>query len=152
MCPWVWLMGTLALKDKTIPSWTLSKSKVIVNFQPSWVIIPAIFSPIPWSLQSAGRKQYQIMGPEGFMYFKRLLLPPCRILCSVLLSLVVIVVRPVLIIQVGTHLQQVKGIKSYLTLSGGSRSHGRTVHLWMSLCWCHSVNVTPLMSTMNVTL
>ena len=58
----------------------------------------------------------------------------CRILCSVLLSAAVIGVRPVLIIEVGTHWRQVKGIKSYLTLSGGSRTHGQTVHLWMSLC------------------
>ena len=58
----------------------------------------------------------------------------CRILRLVLLSAAVIVVRPVLITEVGTHWQQVKGIKSYLTLSGGSRSHGQTVHMWMSLC------------------
>ena len=58
----------------------------------------------------------------------------CRILRSVLLSAAVIVVQPVLIIEVGTHWRQVKGEKSYLTLSGGDRSHGQTVHLWMSLC------------------
>ena len=48
--------------------------------------------------------------------------------------------------------QQVKGIKSYLTLPGGSRSYGQTVLLWMSLCWCNSVDVTLFMSTMNITL
>ena len=57
----------------------------------------------------------------------------CRILCSVLLSAAVIVVRTVLIIEFGTHWQQVKGIKSYLILSVGSRSQSQTVHLWMSL-------------------
>ena len=67
----------------------------------------------------------------------------CRILRSVLLSGVVIGVRPVLIIEVGTHWRQVK---SYLTLSRKSRSHIQRVHLWMSLCWCHSVDVTLLMS------
>ena len=76
----------------------------------------------------------------------------CRILRSVLQSAAVIVVRPVLIIEVCSHWQQVKGIKSCLTLSGGRRSHGQTVHLWMSLCWCHSVDVTLLMSTVNITL
>ena len=65
----------------------------------------------------------------------------CRILRSVLLSAAVIVVQPVLIIEVGTHWQRVMGIKSYLTLSEWSRSHSKTVHLWMSLCICHSVDV-----------
>ena len=27
-------------------------------------------------------------------------------------------------------------------ISGGSRSPSQTVHLWMSLCWCHFVDVT----------
>ena len=54
--------------------------------------------------------------------------------------------------EVGTHWRQVKGIKTYLTLPGGSRSHYQTVHLSMSLCWCNSVDVTLLMSTVNVTL
>ena len=58
-------------------------------------------------------------------------LTSCRILRSVLLSAAVIVVRPVLIIEVGTHWKLVKGIQSYLTLSGESRSLGQTVHLWM---------------------
>ena len=75
----------------------------------------------------------------------------CRILRSVLLTAAVIVVRPVLIIEVDTHWRQVKGRKSYLTLSGGSRSHGQTVHLLRSLCWCHSVDITLIMSTVNVT-
>ena len=85
----------------------------------------------------------------------------CRILCSVLLSAAVIVVRPALII----HWRQVKEIKSYLTLFGGSRSHGQVQYicvchyvdvilwmslcwcpLWMSLCWCHSIQGNKLIS------
>ena len=82
-------------------------------------------------------------------------LHPCRILCSVLLSAAVIVVRPVLIIEVDTHWRQVKGIKSYLTLSGGSRSHGQTsvdVTLLMSFCWCHSDDVHCECHLFDVTL
>ena len=66
---------------------------------------------------------------------------PCRILCSVLLSAAVIMVRLVLIIEVGTNWRQVKGIKSYLTLSGGSKSQDQIGHLWMSFGGCHSVDV-----------
>ena len=76
-----------------------------------------------------------------------MMLFPCRILRSVLLSAAVIRVRPVLIIRVGTHWRQVKGIKSHLTLSGESRikdkqhicgHHFVDVTLLMSFCWCHS--------------
>ena len=69
----------------------------------------------------------------SFFFFYKVVMP-CRILHSFLLSAAVIGVQPVLIIEVGTHWQQVKGIKSYLTLSRGSRSHVQTVHVQMSLC------------------
>ena len=69
-----------------------------------------------------------------------------------ILSAAVIGLWPVLIIEVGTHWQQVKGIQSYLTVSGGSRSLGQTVLLKMSLCWCHTVHVSLLMSTVNITI
>ena len=51
----------------------------------------------------------------------------------------------VLIIEGGTHWRQVKGIKSYITLSGGGKSQGQIVYLWVSLCLFHSVDVTLLM-------
>ena len=63
---------------------------------------------------------------------------PCRILRSVLLSAAVIVVRPVLVIEVGTHWRQVKGIKSYLREQG--------VKVKQHICGCHSVDVIMLMS------
>ena len=81
------------------------------------------------------------------MYKAQCTVYSCRILRSVLLIAAVIRLRPVLIIQVGTHWQQVKGIKSYLKRSGGSRikvkrclygHHFVDVTLFMSFCWCHS--------------
>ena len=46
-------------------------------------------------------------------------------------------VRPVLIIEVGTHWRQVKGIKSYLR----SNSTSVDVTLLVSFCSCHSVDI-----------
>jgi hypothetical protein len=53
---------------------------------------------------------------------------PCRILRLVLLSAADNAARPELNSEVDAHWRKVKGIKSYLTLSGGSRSRGQTVH------------------------
>ena len=62
---------------------------------------------------------------------------PCRILRSVLqfysFTAAVIVVRPVLTNEVGTHWRQVKGIKSYLREQG--------VKVKQNICGCHSVDV-----------
>ena len=71
----------------------------------------------------------------------------CRILRSVLLSAAVIGVQPVLIIEVGTHWQQVKGIKSHLTLSGGSR-----ILVKQYISYCHFVDVTLVIFTLDVAL
>ena len=96
---------------------------------------------LPSTVEGFGVSRKQFFFNDAFsgssrclMSNKTLLLRSCRILRSVLLSAAVIGVRPVLIIEVGTLWRQVKGIKSYLTLSRGSRSHVQTVHLWMSLC------------------
>ena len=67
-----------------------------------------------------------------------MLLKACRILRLVLLSAADNAARPELNSEVGAHWRKVKGIKSYLTLSGGSRSRSQTVH--------------PVLDTTNFTL
>ena len=115
-------------------------------------------SPGPWCLLSFLSTWFNCLlsllslGPCCLPCLMSLVPWLCRILRSVLLTAAVIVVRPVLIIEVGTHWWQMKGIKSYHTLSGGSRSHSQTVHLWMLLCWCHSVDVHRECHFVDVTL